>query len=341
MLKNERQSPLRGPARLVLLFTSLLLLLTAVTACSNGEQKKTGADAEASSQVPAVLNYGYIGTSKLNYPGGAEGWGFYKGIIQAELKAYGIQEIQLTAFPNGPDLSESLISGRLNIGSLGDTPAILSRSTGAKTKVITQSSTHSIGYLIGRKDGPTTLADLKGKTISTQKGSFHHRFLAGLLKENNITDVKIVHMLIADAEPALARGEIDAMTTTDKFAYNQIQQGYPLIADATTHENLLGTGVTVVTEDYLGQFAEFPKAWNAAREKALKDLQAHQEEYYAFLAELYNVSIDVAKQLYPISEIKDTAFTDAGIELMNGTKQFLVDEGLAATDFDLKDWIIR
>ncbi|NOU92771.1 transporter substrate-binding domain-containing protein [Paenibacillus sp. LMG 31456] len=314
-------------------------------ACGSVAQQtpSTGAASTASTvgKGPTTLNYGYIGTSKLNFPSGAEGWGFYKGIIQEELKKHGITDVKLTAFPNGPDLSESLISGRLDVGSLGDTPAILSRSTGAKTRFITQGSTSSIGYLIGKKNGPQTLAELKGKTVATQKGSFHHRYLAGLLKENNMTDVKIVHLLRVDAEAALARGEIDAMTNTDVFALKQIDQGYPLIDDATKHTNLLGTSATVTTEDYLSKKADFPKIWNEIRLKVLNDLKTKPDEYYKFLAELNNSTPELMQKVSPISNIKDVPFTDEGIKLLEGTKKFLVDEKLAEKDFDLNQWILK
>ncbi|SDD58064.1 NitT/TauT family transport system substrate-binding protein [Paenibacillus sp. UNCCL117] len=321
------------------------MLLTQACGTSAGTTASTGTGAAPAgttkAAVPAALNYGYIGTSKLNFPGGAEGWGFYKGIIQEELKKHGITEVKLTAFPNGPDLSESLISGRLDFGSLGDTPAILAKSTGAKTRFITQGATDSIGYLIGRKNGPATLAELKGKTVTTQKGSFHHRYLAGLLKENNITDVKIVHMLRVDAEAALARGEIDAMTNTGVFALKQIDQGYPLIDDATKHPNLLGTSATVVSEEYLAKNPDFPKIWNEARLKALSDLKTKPAEYYKFLAELNNSTPELMEKVSPISGIKDVPFTDEGIKLLEGTKKFLVEEKLAEKDIDINQWILK
>ncbi|MEK8129961.1 ABC transporter substrate-binding protein [Paenibacillus filicis] len=329
---------------------AIVLTMLVTQACGAGERTiSTGAAPTSSgsnsgatkASVPATLSYGYIGTSKLNYPGTAEGWGFYKGIIQEELKKYGITDIKLTAFPNGPDLSESLISGRLDFGSLGDTPAILAKSTGAKTRFITQGTTDSIGYLIGKKNGPKTLADLKGKTVTTQKGSFHHRYLAGLLKENNITDVKIVHMLRPDAEAALARGEVDAMTNTGVFALKQIDQGYPLIDDATKHPNLIGTSATVVSEDYLSKNPDFPKIWNEVRLKALNDLKSKPAEYYKFLAELNNSTPELMEKVSPISGIKDVPFTDDGIKLLEGTKKFLVDEKLAEKDIDIKQWILK
>ena len=328
-------------------FWALIMLVAfalVAQACGKAEGETTNAangGSAAPANVPAVLNYGFIGTNKLNLPGSAEGWGLHKGIIQEELKKYGITEIKLTAFPNGPDQSESLISGRLDVGSLGDTPAMLARSTGAQTRLITQGSIESIGYLIGKKNGPTKLEDLKGKTIATQKGSFHHRYLAGLLKEKNITDVKIVHLLRVDSEAALARGEIDAMTTTGVYALKQVDQGYPLIDDATKHPDLIGSSATVVSEAYLKKFPDFPKAWNAARLKALEDLKAKPEEYYAFLAEVQGTTVDLVKRSTSINSIKDVPFTDEGIKLLEGTKKFLVEEKLAEKDFDLQQWILK
>lgn len=305
-------------------------------------QADTGNQAKgAASQVPPVLNYGYIGTNKLNFPSSVEGWGLYKGIIQEELKKYGITEVKLTGFPNGPDQTESLISGRLDFGSLGDTPAILARATGAKTRLITQGTTNNIAYLIGKKGGPATIQDLEGKTIAIQKGSFMHRYIVGLLKEENVKDYKLVHMLRPDGEAALARGDVDAMTNTGPPALKQIAEGFIHIDDATRHPHLLGSNATVVSEEYLAKFPDFPKVWNEARLKALEHARQHEEEYYQFLAEIQNTTVDIVKQLTPLSEVKETPFTDDGLKLLEDTKNFLVEEKLAKSDFDISEWIAK
>ena len=347
--KLGRNKGIRGA-----LLGSLLLVTLVLQACGNnansggangasastgGTNKTEAAGSETTSNAPAVLNYGYIGSNKLNVPGGAEGWGFYKGIIQEELKKYGITEVKLTGFPNGPDQTESLISGRLDFGSLGDTPAIIAYTSGAKTRLISQASTHIVGYLIGKKDGPKTLKDLQGKTIAIQKGSFMHRYVVGLLKQEGVTDYKLVHMLIPDATAALARGDVDATTNTGVPALKLIDEGYINLDDSTKHPDLLGSTTTVVSEEYLAKFPDFPKVWNAARQKALEDLKQHEAEYYQFLADIGNTTPELAKQVNPISEIKETAFTEDGTKLLEGTKNFLVEEKLAKKDFDIADWV--
>ncbi|ASA26506.1 nitrate ABC transporter substrate-binding protein [Paenibacillus donghaensis] len=323
----------------------IMLLLQACGSNAATQDPETaaaeGSNSKEQSNVPAVLNYGYIGSNKLNVPGGAEGWGFYKGIIQEELKKHGINEVKLTGFPNGPDQTESLISGRLDFGSLGDTPAIIAYASGAKTRLITQSMTNNVGYVIARKGGPTTLKELQGATIGIQKGSFMHRYIVGLLKEEGVTDYKLVHMLRPDGTAALARGDIDAMTNSGIFALSQIQEGYTSLDDASKHPELLGSSVTVVSEDYLSKFPDFPKVWNDARQKALADLKQHEAEYYQFLAEINNTTPELAEQVSPISEIKDTAFTEEGLKLLEGTKTFLVEEKLAKRDFPIAEWQLQ
>ncbi|WP_454193041.1 ABC transporter substrate-binding protein [Paenibacillus sp. Marseille-Q7038] len=327
------------------LFLSLLLL----QACSNAGGESTGTKTntkanatEAEGNVKTVLNYGFIGTNDLNLPGGPEGWGLHKGIIQEELKKHGITEVKWTGFPNGPDLTESLISGRLDLGSMGDTPSIIAYASGAKIRLITQGSTNSIGYLLGKKDGPKTLSELKGKTIAIQKGSFMHRYVAGLLNDAGITDYKLVHMLIPDAKAALARGDVDAMTNnTTQGALEQIEEGFTHLDDATKHPHLKGSGTTVASDEYLASFSDFPKVWNDARKKALADLKQHEEEYYEFIAQVQGQSVEIVKKTNPISAIKEEPFTDEGLKLLEGTKDFLVAEKLAKKNFEINDWVLR
>ena len=329
----------------------IAVALIAVQACGKSndggkEAAKPAAGGSAAAEspyanVPKTLTYGYIGTNELNLPGGPEGWGIYKGIIQDELKKYGIEEVKTVGFPNGPDQTEALISGRLDFGSLGDTPAILARSSGAKTRLITQQVTDLVGYLIGKKDGPKTLQDLEGKTIAIQKGSYMHRYVVGLLNDAGVKNVKYVHMLRPDGEAALARGKVDAITNSGVPSLKLLDQGFPLLDDSSKHPELLGTSTTVVSEAYLAKFPDFPKIWNEARQKALEDLKQHEDEYYEFLAKVNNSTPELVKQVSPISQNKDVPFTDEGLKRLGGTKDFLVKEKLATNDFDISDWVLK
>lgn len=322
------------------LLLGILVTIFMLQACSSGEAEE-GESETTGNSVPNVLNVGYIGTSELNLPANAIGWGIEKGIIQEELKKHGITEINLVAFPNGPDLNESLISGRIDIGNLGDTPAIVAKASGAKTRLISQPTTHNIGYLIGKKDGVKSVKDLEGKTIAVQKGSFMHRYVVGLLKKKGVKNYSLVHMLTPDAEAALARGEIDAMTNSGVRAIKQLEEGYVHLDDALSHPELIGSSVTVVSEDYLVKSPNIAKIWNEAVRKSLDDLKQHEEEYYELIAKISNSTPELVKETAPIEWLESEPFTDSGIALLEGTKEFLVKEKLAQKDFSIEEWILQ
>lgn len=334
---------------------SFVLLVIVLQACGGNNSGKQGESAsttgaasqaannasEPKSNVPSVLNYGYIGNNAFNLPGGAEGWGLHKGIIQEALKKHGIEEIVLTGFPNGPDQTESLISGRIDFGGLGDTPAIIAYASGTKTRLINQANITNVGYLVSAPDGPKTIEELAGKTIAIQKGSYMHRYVVGLLNEAGVKDYKLVHLLAPDGQAALARGDVDAMTNSAFNTQKLLADGYTLIDSSNDHPELHGTSVTVVSENYLEKFPDFPKIWNEARKKALDDLKQNEEEYYQFIADLNKTTLELAKQVNPISQIAEEPFVDEGIQRITGTKDFLVEEGLAKTDFAIEDWVLE
>ena len=292
--------------------------------------------------APPVLSFGYVGGATA-LPLAAEGWGFHTGIIQEHLKQYGITEINITGFLTGPDLNESLISGRLDVGSSGDAPAINARAAGAKTRLITQTTYKGRSILIAPKDGAQSLEQLAGKKIAVVKGSSMHRYLLTILKESGV-DAEVLNInSTGDSLAALKRGEVDAVATVPYLlvVYQILQDDYQIINDSVENPDLASTSSIVVTEDYLKKFPDFPKVWNEARELAVRDLKSQPDEYFAWLAELTGAPIEAVPVLYPIENVSDIGLTDEGIRLAEIAKNFLVSEGVAGGDFSVQDWLAR
>jgi sulfonate transport system substrate-binding protein len=306
-----------------------------------GSADKAAAPAPAASvKVPEVLNYSFVGTTGKQT--GAEGWGFHTGIIPKVLAEYGIKTVNAIGGGTGPDINEAILAGRVDVGSMGDTPALLSRAAGSKTKLIGFSSTNTESYLIGKKNGPTSVKDLEGKTIAVVKGSLMHRYAVGLLKENKV-NAKIINMSWLDSYAALARGDIDAFAsaTYDYTSYKLTLEGHPVLDWAKDHPILLATSTAIASEAYLSKYPDFPKAWAAARDAALKDLKANKDKYYAYVAETTKAPLDVVPILYNIDLISETAVSEDGIKRVEEAKKFLVEEKLAAKDFNLNEWILK
>lgn len=321
--------------------TAILLTLTVgctsntVSSTSQGAAKKNESQSE-------TLRIGYVGSTKDNIPTGVEGWGIQNKLLQDKLKKIGIEKYEFHAFPNGPPLNEAIAAGELDIGILGDTPAIVGKSNGLKTKLISQASINSNVWLITPKNGVKSVEELKGKTVATQLGSYMYRYLVGLLKEKGLDkDVKIVNMLTSDAEAALERNDIAAFAFPTNSGPLIKSKGFPVIDEAKNHPELLGSSVTVITEKYLSKHPDFINIWKEVRKEALEDILKKPEDFYQFQAEQVGYSVDVMKASLPLSNLKAEPLSEEGLKLLEGTKEFLVKGQFAKKDYNLNNWIAK
>lgn len=170
-------------------------------------------DASTTATVKStVLRVSFITTDGSKIPVGPEGWAQQKGYLSKELKSLGISdEVKFFPFKGGPTLNEALAGGALDMGICGDTPALVGRSAGLKTKLINQGRIGQNSWLLTRKEGIKSLNDLRGQKIGVAKGTYMHRYLLGLLDQKGLTkNVTLVQIQVADAKAALERGDIVA-----------------------------------------------------------------------------------------------------------------------------------
>ncbi|MEH1951351.1 MAG: ABC transporter substrate-binding protein [Nostoc sp.] len=333
-------------AKLSTSMACVLLLLT--TGCSQGETKSAqsveaintkSASTVAASNSVSTLRIGYVGNSE---PTGPLGWAKKKGILDRELQQAGFKNITFARFPNGPDLNEALVAGQLDVGSLGDTPAIVLRARGQETRLLRITQFNTTAWLVAKKNGPRSLAELKGQKIATQKGSYMHRYLLGLLAEAKIAkDVKVVHLMTTEAKAALERGDVAAYATSSDLGPFLKSQGFPVIDSSANHKGLSGTSLVVATESFLAKQPDFPQKFNAILTEAAKDLKANSEEYYQYHAQITKYPIDIIKVSLPLKQISEEPLPAEGVKLLEGTKKFLVSQGLAKSDFKLTDWAAK
>lgn len=335
-VSHKRKPFLRG----VVGFLILVVLLTIAVGCTNNASSTNSKESNKSQST--TLRIGFVGSTKDNIPSGVDGWGIQHQLLQEKLQKIGIENYEFHAFPNGPPLNEAIAAGELDIGILGDTPAIVGKSNGLNTRLINQAAINSNVWLITPKNGVKTLEELKGKTVATQLGSYMYRYLTGVLKEKGLEkDVKIVSMLSSDAEAALKRNDIAAYAFPTNSGPLIKSKGYPVIDEAKDHPELLGSTVTVITEDYLAKNPDFLSIWNEVRKQSLADLLKKPEDFYQFQSEQIGYPVDVMKDSLPLSNLKVEALSEEGINLLDGTKKFLVEGKFAKKDFDLNDWIAK
>ena len=113
---------------------------------------------------------------------------------------------------------------------------ILLNSKGIPLQVVYVTNYSSGGDVIVSKADITTVADLKGKTVSVEEfNSFSHLFLLDLLRRNGLTesDVILVEIPAHQVVAALDSGVIDAGHTWQPTQSKAIAKGYRLLATST------------------------------------------------------------------------------------------------------------
>jgi NitT/TauT family transport system substrate-binding protein/sulfonate transport system substrate-binding protein len=274
-------------------------------------------------------------------PAGPEGWAEHTGTLIPGLKTAGVKSVKFISFKNGPDLSAAMSGGSLDLAVLGDAPALTAKAGGVHTRLVNQATVGQDTWLFAKKGGPTSLAELKGKTISTQVGSYMYRYLVALLQQKGLAgQVKITHIYTTNAVAALQSGGIAAYAApAGQLTAVLQQQGFPLLDKASAdHRDLLGTSLTVITNGALKAHPALPAAWNAVRAKAIADLTAKSDAYYAFAGKATGTTAAVVKESLPVTDYKTQAFTPTGMTLLQDTDDFLAKNKLAKSVVDLNGW---
>ena len=321
------------PSKRSLATSALAIASVAVlAACSSSKAATTSAESYS-------VTVGFI--SNTPTPASPEGFAAQDGSLLKSLKASGVTKVNWLPFKNGPDLTAALKGGSLDLGILGDTPAVTAKSTGVSTRLVNQESVGSDTWLFASKGGPTSLADLAGKTVATQVGSYMYRYLLALLDQQGLTgQVKVTHIYTTDALAALKSGGIAAYAAPAGQLTAALQTaGFPILDKASAdHQDLLGTSLTVVAGSALSKHPGLPAAWNAARTAAIADANKDATAYYDYAAKASGTTAAVVSQATPLSSYPSAAFTDAGVAKLTALNTFLVANKLTTATVDINAW---
>jgi len=138
----------------------------------------------------------------------------FLGELEKEFKADNIKLEWKYYVGAGPALNEAYANGLLDFCfGHGDLPLIVGRSTGLKHKIIASSGRGGDVYLLTPSASPASqVSDLKGKTLSIQKGTANQLVLYRFLAKYGFTepekDFRIISQITDDRRASLATGDI-------------------------------------------------------------------------------------------------------------------------------------
>jgi sulfonate transport system substrate-binding protein len=127
-------------------------------------------------------------------------------------------DVKPLVFSSGPACSEALLSGSADIGTMGDTTAIIAVAR-SPVKIIAShgGGEHRHRIIVGEKSGIRAPADLTGKRLAVKKGTSTY---GGLLAWSDsvgldLAKVKVTEMRPEDMGDALMSGAVDAIVASE------------------------------------------------------------------------------------------------------------------------------
>jgi aliphatic sulfonates family ABC transporter substrate-binding protein len=162
--------------------------------------------------VKAHLNFGFQNSS----------WGAVGMVVEtSDLFKKAGANVTMRQFDGGKNIRDAMISGRIDVGVLGSTPFVVGAVKGDMVGLgiaLYAGRTNSVVAAKGK--GIKSIADLKGRRVACQLGSFTaHVFTDKILPKYGLSvkDVRIVNMPHPNHIAALAAGAIDAFAGVEPY----------------------------------------------------------------------------------------------------------------------------
>ena len=142
-------------------------------------------------------------------------------VLEKRLEPLGIK-VEWAQFAQGPQLMEGMRVGKIDVGSVGETPPIFAQVAGSNLVYVvgTQrtATTGTSSVIAVPPESPLKkFEDIKGQEVYFQKGSASHYFILRALQSIGLTikDIKIKSIPTIEARAAFLEGRIPVWMTGD------------------------------------------------------------------------------------------------------------------------------
>jgi sulfonate transport system substrate-binding protein len=318
-------------------FALLSALALVLSGCTGGKD----AGGSGASRTERVIRLGFVDNG-AGFPTDVLGIAIDRGYIDSRLSAIGARA-EIIPFPGaGPAINEAFAGGELDAAMYGDGPNVVAKSNGLDTRIVAVEHYNSNAGIVVRADSAvTSLAELRGKSIATQKGSYMHRTLIQMLEANRLTvnDIEFVNMTPRDAIPALQAGQISAaLLPTQSLAKVLLDKSVKLVLDCSDNPQWKGSEGFIVTSKYLGDNSDVVRALIEGLFEALEFVEQNPDEAKEIMTRS-GFSREVFDFMYSDDDFPfNFKIDDDALATYEDVKRFLLDNGLIKNDFDIREW---
>lgn len=249
--------------------------------------------------------------------------------------------INFVEFESGPPENEAFASKKVDVGVMGNVPAISGIANGQARSII------GIAYngekteaVIVKKDSDINSAEqLKEKKIGLVVGSIAQNYLSVLLETKNLklSDVKIVNLSPGEQQQSLETGIVDAIVTWEPNISKLTASGSNrILADGTGI--FLGENPIIVRNEYVENNPEIIRIFLDEYKKTAQAVSGDINTYAAQYADLFLLEPETVTQALSHGNMP-IDITDKDIDDLQNTSEFLYSEGLISKKVKINDYI--
>jgi len=208
------------------LISGILLAVIFFIGCRDkGEVQAAAKGAKEAATKGTEGNPFVLGVSPMS------GWYGWYGIEGTGIFKENGVSVKIQFFPVYSDSLTAFYSGQLDGICIAASDAIAPFNEGVDFKIVlvNDNSFGADGLVV--HDDVKSIADLKGKSVSTEIGTLEHMFLLKILEDNGMTidDVNFSNMTINDAGPAFIANSVDAAVLWEPTLSTAIASGGKLL----------------------------------------------------------------------------------------------------------------
>jgi sulfonate transport system substrate-binding protein len=301
-------------------------LVVAAVACSKAENASEG----------FTLRVG--ATSVTGTPAGSLGWGDRQGILSDKLKAAGVDKIEYSFFQSGTDAVSALFAGAIDVAAVGDNPALRPRSHDPKVVLLSLDSVNGDAWLVGAKGGPDDIRGLVDKSVTAPAGTIRDRAARQLIDAAGLTGrIQVRDVPTPESIAGLSSGQIDATILTGASAIELQDKGFPII-DSLSKHGLGSTGTNIALSSFTDAHPGFRETWQQAVTAVNSDINAHFDDYLAWVAKTDDTDLNRVKKSTRAEEFNTEPFPQIGLDQLSSAYAFLNADGSFTNEYSVREW---
>ena len=276
-------------------------------------------------------------TSELMIIAKQQGW------FEEEFQKDGIS-IEFNRFMNGPPVIEAFGGGRLDIGQVGDQPAIQARSNGIDIKAIGvfckglfKPDAKYVSVIVPTGSEIKTIKDLRGKKVGVPVGTNLHKVFLYFLQYHGLTvnDLKIVNMDYVNIKTSIATRAIDAGVLAEPFGETIVYEGTGhKIDDATDIKPIYN--LIVASNDFAWKYPDIVTRILKVYIRAAKWRDENTRKAYELIAKDSGVKLEIVEKAVRPNSF-DLRITPDTYTSLKETERFLRQNNLIKRDVNVEE----